>query len=174
MEDAHKVLRVLLMARPGCDVTLSASQLALPADWCKESPRLLPEGTSVLGPGPPPPSARPPARPPAGRRRRQRHSTSTGACTCALTHEHAHHHAPSQTRTRELRPILSGEPNFSFFGVFDGHAGRGAAEYVQVHLYHNLVEHPLVTEVGLRSDLEHVRNASVLILPDARRIPSER
>mmetsp|Transcript_44308 Transcript_44308/g.141015 ORF Transcript_44308/g.141015 Transcript_44308/m.141015 type:complete len:154 (-) Transcript_44308:535-996(-) len=43
-----------------------------------------------------------------------------------------------------------------FFGVFDGHGGPRAADYVQQHLFNNLISHVKFTDTDIKSALEEV------------------
>ncbi|CAM6070187.1 unnamed protein product [Sphagnum tenellum] len=53
------------------------------------------------------------------------------------------------------------------FGVFDGHGGSRAAEYLQNHLFENLLKHPkflddtksVITEVYLKTDQDFLKDA---------------
>eukprot|EP00245_Coleochaete_scutata_P000991 TRINITY_DN11216_c0_g1_i1.p1 TRINITY_DN11216_c0_g1~~TRINITY_DN11216_c0_g1_i1.p1 ORF type:complete len:280 (+),score=49.72 TRINITY_DN11216_c0_g1_i1:261-1100(+) len=59
-----------------------------------------------------------------------------------------------------------GGQNVGLFGVFDGHGGARAAEYVQQHLFNNLVSHPkfhsdtkiAIVETYKQTDMDYLRS----------------
>ncbi|KAL3692245.1 hypothetical protein R1sor_005896 [Riccia sorocarpa] len=42
--------------------------------------------------------------------------------------------------TQRAMPDLQGDPSQAFFGVFDGHGGRQAADFAAEHLVHNIID----------------------------------
>lgn len=45
---------------------------------------------------------------------------------------------------------LKKHPNSSFFGIFDGHSGAGAAKWCSTNLYHYIDENEIINDENIK------------------------